>query len=183
MKQLAVILSLSILIIGCNSNKNTNEKQTEFEKYANEIEKIKLPLETNCNEWLSSSQKGISDSLIKSFGIEFSNVYGKLSENENYTAIVYLYPADDVLPIIKTTDKNGNKIAVLSLYENYCGEDENFWGVSWARINEDLSIQLGDSLVTFERNENGEIIEETKKTEVRNRYFYIDNNGQIIEKK
>lgn len=185
MKQIAIILISTSLFIGCRQIKNsneTNEKQTEFERYSNQIKMIKLPLETNCDEYLTSFKNDIPDSLIKFYGFELSKIYGKLAENENYTAIIYLYPADDVLPIIKTTDKNGNKIAVLSLNESYCGSDENFWGVSWAKIYEDLSIQLGDSSITFERDENGVIKEETKKIEVRNRHFFIDDNGQIIEK-
>ncbi|MBS4013652.1 MAG: hypothetical protein KGZ97_07815 [Bacteroidetes bacterium] len=88
-----------------------------------------------------------------------------------------------MLPIIKTTDKNGNKIAELKLYERYCGADEFMWGISWAKINEDFSIHLTDSLMTYERNVNGEIIEESRKLEVRHRHFFIENNGLIIEKK
>ncbi|MBS4013653.1 MAG: hypothetical protein KGZ97_07820 [Bacteroidetes bacterium] len=61
MKKFAIILSFISLLIACGDINNINEKQTEFENYSNKIEKVKLPLETNCNKNLSSYQYSISD--------------------------------------------------------------------------------------------------------------------------
>ena len=94
-----------------------------------------------------------------------------------------MYPADIVLPIIQTTDRNGKKISVLSLFDSYCGEDEFSWSTARAQVNTDLTILLSDSTITYERDSKGEIVRSTRKSVVRNRSFYINDKGEILEKK
>ncbi|MCX8487303.1 MAG: hypothetical protein ORN53_09080, partial [Crocinitomicaceae bacterium] len=73
-------------------------------------------------------------------------------------------------------------ISKLNFYENYCGEDENYFGSSSAIINKDLSIELKDSAVFFKRDSKGQILEKTKKIENRKRHFEISNSGKIVVK-
>lgn len=120
---------------------------------------------------------------MRHLGPEDSKIFGKLADKEKYTAIIYLYPADNILPIIQTTDKQGNKISNLSLFENYCGEDEDFSGTTWTVINKDLTIERIDSITTFRRNKDGIIIDKTRKTEVQHSLFCINDDGQILEQK
>lgn len=66
---------------------------------------------------------------IDQFGQENSRINGKIAVANNFTAIIYLYPADIILPIIQTTDRQGKKISELKIYERWCGEDEFSWGL------------------------------------------------------
>jgi hypothetical protein len=61
---------------------------------------------------------------IQRYKPENSFINGKIAVTDNFSAIIYLYPADIVLPIIQATDRQGGKISELKIYERYCGEDE-----------------------------------------------------------
>ena len=161
----------------------TGNHEISFSDFIEKIPQVKLPLKTTCDQELESLQLDFSQSVINNFGPESSKIFGKLSENKNFAAIIYLYPADIVLPIIQTTDRNGKKISVLSLFDSYCGEDEFSWSTARAQVNTDLTILLSDSTITYERDSKGEIVGSNRKSVVRNRSFYINDTGEILEKK
>jgi len=164
-------------------NPKTGNYEISFSDYTDKIAQIELPLMTTCDQELESLQLDFSQSIINEFGPENSEIFGKLSVNKNFAAIIYLYPADIILPIIQTTDRNGKKISVLSLFDFYCGEDEFSWSTASAQVNTDLTILLSDSIITYERDSKGEIVGSTRKSVVRNRSFYINDKGEILEKK
>jgi len=161
---------------------DVKNEQRIFDDYLKAIPAIELPLNLKCDVEPVGSTLGFNDATIEKYGQKYSEIFGKIAVRENFAAIIYLYPADIVLPIIQTTDRQGNKIAEFKVYEEYCGADEFFWSTSWVTIMEDLTIVLKDSTIMYERNCEGEIIEETKKKEVRQRKFQIDNKGKINEK-
>ena len=154
-------------------------EQEKFDDYLKTIPEIKLPLNLKCDVEPIGSTLGYDDATIEKYGLKHSAIFGKIAVREDFAAIIYLIPADFSLPIIQITDRQGNKISEVIVYEGYCGADEFFWSTSWATITEDLTIALGDSTIIYKRNDKGEIIEETKTTEVRHREFKIDNKGQI----
>jgi hypothetical protein len=164
-------------------NPKTGNYEISFSDFIKKITQVELPLITTCDQELESLQLDFSQSVINQFGPENSKIFGKLSENKNFAAIIYLYPADIVLPIIQTTDRNGKKISVLSLFDSYCGEDEFSWSTARAQVTTDMSILLSDSTITYKRDSKGEIVDSTRKTVVRNRSFYINEKGEILEKK
>ncbi len=164
-------------------NPKTGNFEISFSDFIKKIALVELPLKTTCDQELECLHLDFSQSVINQFGPENSKIFGKLSENKNFAAIIYLYPADIVLPIIQTTDRNGKKISVLSLFDSYCGEDEFSWSTARAQVNTDLTILLSDSTITYERDSKGEIVGSTRKSVVRNRSFYINDKGEILEKK
>ena len=166
-----------------NQIENDDNKEFSFDDYLTVIPNIKLPLDLKCEVELNGSTLKFDRTTIAKFGQENSRINGKIAVTDNFTAILYLYPADIVLPIIQTTDRQGKKISELKIYERWCGEDELSWGTSWAKISKDLTITLSDSAIIYKRNGEGEIIEESKTTEVRHRKYQIDNKGRINEKK
>jgi len=197
MKQTIILSILGLTILfGCGQttekkvqtetesrNENVVKNEVTFDDYLTAIPEAKLPLDLKCEIELNGSTLNFDRTTIDKFGQENSRINGKIAETENYTAIIYLYPADIVLPIIQTTDRQGNKISELKIYERWCGEDEFSWGTSWANISKDLTITLNDSAIIYKRNDKGEIIEASKTTEVRHRKYQIDNKGRINEKK
>lgn len=197
MKLTIIILILALtILLGCrqttdkkvemeteNQINDDIEKEISFDEYLTAIPETKLPLNLKCGVETNGSTLNFNQATIDKFGQENSRINGKIAVTNNFTAIIYLYPADIVLPIIQTTDRQGKKISELKIYEGWCGEDEFSWETSWADISEDLTITLSDSAIIYKRNVKGEIIEESKTTEVRHRKYQIDNKGQIIEKK
>lgn len=193
MKLTRIISTLGLtIILGCGQttykkveteNENDVYKEISFDNYLTAIPETKLPLDLKCEVELNGSTLKFDRTTIEKFGPENSRIYGKIAVTDNYTAIIYLYPADIVLPIIQTTDKQGKKISELKIYERWCGEDEFSWGTSCANISKDLTITLSDSVIIYKRNDKGKIIEESKITEVRHRKYQIDNKGRINENK
>jgi hypothetical protein len=188
MRKIKAII-ICLFLISCGQNNQTDQKnekdtnQTSFEEYTGKIKLIDLPFKASCGKPLDGSKLDFPDSTITKYGEAGSRIYGKLAENKNYTAIIYLAPADIVLPVIVTNDKKGNKISKLVVYERMCGDDEFGWGTSSAEISKDLTISLSDSSVSFKRDLNGKIMDSTRKTEVRHRKFYIKDDGKIENKK
>lgn len=187
MKQRSILFLTLTILAACNQSSNEeldiqdqiNNKELSFEEYLSIIPTIEIPIILNCEYELRGSDLNFDQKEIDKFGLENSNIYGKIAVTKDFAAIIYLYPADIVLPIIQTTDRNGNKISELQLYDKWCGEDEFSWGTSWADISKDLIITLSDSAIVYKRNDVGEIIEASKTTEVRHRKYKIDNNGRI----
>lgn len=162
-----------------NKIENESKKELSFDDYLTAIPETILPLDLKCEVELNGSTLDFDRATIDKFGQENSRINGKIAVTDSFTAIIYLYPADIILPIIQTTDRKGKKIGELAIYERWCGEDEFSWGTSWASISKDLTITLSDSAIIYKRNDEGEIIEESKTTEVRHRKFQIDNKGEI----
>lgn len=175
---------LALLVVSCSiqkSEKNQQLKKSEisFVEFSNKLPAVNVPLSASCDKELEGSTFGFTNQEIKQFGVADASILGKLADKEKYTAIIYLYAADRVFPIIVTTDKNGNKISELRLNDGYCGEDESSKDVLAFKIEKDFSIRVTDSVTRFERDENAEIIEATKKTTLKYSQFYINENGKI----
>src|SRR5690606_12711655 len=122
-------------------------KDITFDDYLTAIPETKLPLDLRCEVELNVSILNFDQTIIDKFGQEKSRINRKITVTDNFTAIIYLYPADIILPIVQTTDLKGNKISELKIYERWCGEDEFSWGTSWANISKDLIITLSDSAI------------------------------------
>lgn len=196
MKQTLIFQILVLIILfGCGQNtekkaenqteiqiETVNKKENSFDDYLTTIPQTKLPLDLKCDIDLNSSSVDFDRETIDKFGQENSRIYGKIAVTDDFTAIIYLSPADIILPIIQTTNRQGKKISELKIFERYCGEDEFSRETSWATISKDLTITLSDSVITYKRNNEGQIIEESKTSEVRHRKFQIDNYGRINKK-
>jgi hypothetical protein len=185
MKLIFSIIIPILFLLSCEQRIEVDKSTDDitFLEFSNKIKKIDLPLTAKCEKDLIGSTFDFENEIIKKYGSDNSLIYGKLAEKENYTVIMYLYPADVALPIIQTNNKKGEKISSLNLYEISCWEDDTISETSWFKINKDLSIELGDSSASFVRNDNGDIIESTIKSKVRHRMFKINNEGKISEQK
>lgn len=183
------LVFITLLLFSCttnsNSKKNQEVKKSEisFMEFSKKLPEIDVPLSSSCDIELEGSSFGFTNEEIERFGIANTTILGKLADTEKYTAIIYLYAGDVVFPIIQTTDKNGNKISELKLNDGYCGEDESSMEFLSFKIEKDLTIQLTGSVTTFERDENGEILEATKKTIVNHSHFFINEDGKILTRK
>lgn len=182
-------MRLFIMIVAFLLNDNLwcqfklSENELAFKKFCEQIPTIKFPLIIDCNSNLSPVPT-IADSVIKKYGgseyIPF--VYGKITTNKKYTAIIYLVVADIYVPIIKIHDKYGNPIDKFTLLQN-CYGDICYEANSWAEITTDLKITIKDTIKTCALDTLDNIKPGSEKIQSTLREFIIDNEGKFEELK
>jgi hypothetical protein len=158
---------------------------TPFSAFYTKIPETTLPFICYCNKQLTPFKTGISDSAVKKYSnIADAMVYKRLpTTGDNYCAIIYLIPADVQVPVLVTYNDSGKEISRLNLYEKHCGEDELSSGLTWADITIDKKIIVHDSSSDFERDKQGNILEETRKIRVKSKNYSIDKTGKITLEK
>jgi len=181
LRRLAAGLLLLLLITGCARKKPpAGSTENPFRSYHESIRPVELPLATRCEEELIAQPSQLSNPLIRKFGVADALVHGKIAATDQYVAILYLYPTDILLPVLKITDSCGVTIDSLPFYHRWCGEDEHSVGTSWALITPDLTITLCDSAVTYRRDSTGAIIESSRDTVSSTRRFRISPDGHLL---
>lgn len=174
-----IMVVLSSYWIGCHTANDRNKKESVIEAYSSSIKLIQLPFIDTCYDTLAVQQANPPDSLFQFE--EYSQLIGKVSENNHYIAILCTIPADVQLPILEVFNKNGEKIASLSLLEgDCCGENEACSGISTVCITKDLHIILKDSTQTFERDKKNADKKYHVQIEKRQREYMIDSTGRIL---
>ena len=105
--------------------------------------------------------------------------YAKLVDAKNYKAIIFYANNENNSPSIVTIGKNGKPIDTLLLIRNSGGNDPSFYSTAFVKVNTDLSIQIIDSVSTFEIDQNGLRIESSLELKVINEKFKIFETGEI----
>jgi len=181
MKTARIILSITCAITSICCKILVNDDSKEFKNYLKEIPFIKLPLEINCDSDLKPTKAIFENGLIDKFGISNSLIYGKIKTPNNYSAIIYLIPASKFVPVIKTTDENGNPIDTLYLLGN-CGiNEECSYASSFVSITPDLAINTIDSIRTCVLDTLDHPKPGSEKLKVENRNYIINKNGVVQE--
>lgn len=100
-------------LLSCSVN-NTDTKivsKTEFMKFVDEIPILKTNFSLECSQTINHID-------IKSDYVpEDAGVVGRLKTKEDYSFIIYSYPADIRLPILEVYNRDGKKIDELPLFE------------------------------------------------------------------
>lgn len=114
-----IFLFLIFIIIACNQNENRLDNQQQdpdVRKLISKLKPIKLPFiyefpsEVNYSKLYRPDEKNDSAFLPK-----FVHVFGYLPDTSNFFGIVYLYPADKIIVILRTFNKKGKLIIEKSL--------------------------------------------------------------------
>lgn len=157
----------------------TSEK-TDFEQYLDAIPELELPLTIRCDgdfNWFTGQiPEEPKDRFIPSNGSP--GIMGKITFNDTISGVIYLYPADSELPILKTYRLSGILIDSLQMIDQYCGLEYESEGYSWINIQDD-QIELSDTTRYWERDENHEKIPNTDRTERRYSLFQVASDGKI----
>ncbi|MBL7935697.1 MAG: hypothetical protein JNM51_07800, partial [Bacteroidia bacterium] len=121
-------------------------------------------------------------SLYKEFFDEnIHEIFGKIKINDSICGIVYLIPGDILFPILITYNEQGKKIDTLEMVHLPGGSDGyNANGSSYLVMNENLEIQITDTINTFERDSLTKIIESTRETKVVIEKYRVNYIGKII---
>ncbi len=195
--RISILLLSVLLIISCKTNKKENtEKENTLEdneivntkkvitnkKFANllsKLETIDLPYKTSCDaDYVSNT---VLDTADYAFLVEniWDQPFKRIETSHNFEIIMFLVPADIILPVIRTYDLNGKQIDSEQMFFSYCGGEPGYFGKEFIKINKDLSIIHTDSIWSCEVDENYNDIDSTRTLKVKNFSVNILPNGQI----
>jgi len=139
-----------ICLASCSMSDSVCDKETktEFENYVCEIPLLSVNFGLTCAEPIEHID-------IKSkFTPEGAGIVGRLRSIDNYSFIIYSYPADIRLPILEVYNQKGNKINQTPLLnQNDCGIGPPVTS-SRFRIENDYTI-----LIEQIKPENGAVYE------------------------
>jgi hypothetical protein len=160
--------------------KDSDNYSKIFEDFTSQMPELTLPLELVCGKPFPVKVTEIS-SLDRAKNEGYFGLLGKLTEQENYTAVIYTTPADVVMPVIKTFDKQGNTIDSLVLYVGECGASPvGYWNAK-VDILKDMTIVLTDSTISYKTDSLNNLIKSTKSFENHRRVLKLNNKGFFIK--
>jgi hypothetical protein len=106
--------------------------------------------------------------------------FAKLSDGDKYMAVIFVSTDETGSPTIVTIDKFGNPIDTLFLLGDSGGNDPWIWTTETATINKDMTIELLDSVSTFEVDTaTFERVENSRKIRVTKDIYRIRFSGEF----
>jgi hypothetical protein len=199
--RLLIIISIIVVITGCkqqdnksSSNQNdsislSNELDSSddildsgFNSYLNKISAITLPYETTCGKFNPDSPIDDMDLIQKYSEGGFEPPYRRISTENDFEIVLCYGIGDNLIPIIRTYDKDGKILSSQQIFFGYCGGEPGFYQSEFLKINPDLSITHIDSTWTYEIDSLDNNIPETENLEVVITEYKIQNNGNITKK-
>ena len=156
-------------------DKNLTEDTNTFKSDYDTLQNLGLPLTLNQKTWTELSKKHYDKYGIKGGYDLLTMPFGKLTDSDLYKGIFFIY--DD--PILITIDKNLNPIDTLFLLGDNFSNDPSITTIEQAKINSDLTIQLMDSVFTYDLGQNEDRIESTEHLTIKLENYRIERTGQI----
>ena len=188
-----IILLFIFVLYGCTIESRPDKGETmeapaeeDFDgdliRFLEPVPYMQLPFSTSCDNEYDAPE--YDTELQRKFIEERGEYpYRRIPGNSDLQILMTLSPADILLPIIKTYDKEGKLIASEQLFFNFCGGEPGYYHTEHIRINSNLVIEHIDSSWTYDVNDEQEEIEGTEKLEVVTQNFRILENGEIVKEK
>lgn len=158
-------------------DKNLTEDVKTFMSDYDTLQNLGLPLTLNQKIWTELAKKHYDKFGIKGGYDLLTMPFGKVTDSDSYKGIIFIY--DD--PILITIDKNLNPIDTLFLLGGNYSNDPSITTIEQAKINSDLTIQLLDSVFTYDLGKDEDRIESTEKLTITVENYRIEKTGQIIK--
>lgn len=162
----AILLSLGIMLTGCidktpQPSTTGTVAKTEmpavkdgFQQFLNQFPEIALPLEIKGCETqtdLKALNTAISSPFLKE---ERSYIYGKFAFGNKYLGVITLHAADCLFPCLTVYSLNGNRIDSKPLAIGQCSDGPCYKCEELLTIGKDLTINVADTMQTFECDED-----------------------------
>ncbi|GAB2525992.1 hypothetical protein [Rufibacter soli] len=109
--------------------------------------------------------------------------YRRLSVNKNVTALLVLFPTDEILPRLRTYSKEGIILDEQDLKFATCGEEPGFSHREQFTIQKDFTIEHIDSTARWQSDAQDNELPGTRKLTVTRKKFKITPKGDIQEVK
>ncbi len=100
--------------------------------------------------------------------------YCSFKANGDYIGIITLGPADCFFPILKTFDKNGNKIDERDIHIGGCGADCGFSCEEFMTLREDYTLYTSDTISYYKCDTAGNEIPGTKE------HYVVYKKGRLL---
>jgi hypothetical protein len=156
-------------------DENVTADITAFKSDYDTLQNLGLPLTLNEKNWSELSRKHYDKFGIKGGYDLLTMPFSKLIDSDSYKGVIFIY--DD--PILITIDKNSNPIDTLFLLGDNYSNDPSIKTIEQARINSDLTIQLLDSVFTYDLGKDEDRIESSEKLTIKKENYRIEKTGHI----
>lgn len=177
-----LIVIIEILLTNYSySQSNIQDSNLTFQEYFNSLPTINFPFKISCDNNIYPFKGSISNGLIRKYGIKETLIYGKFKTSGSYAFVIYLGIADEFVPIIKISDNYGNSLDSLTLLQNCGGNEDCYYGSSWAEITSAIEITIKDTIKTCNLDTLDKVIPGSEKIETQTRRFVVDNNGKLVQ--
>jgi hypothetical protein len=194
-----LIVTTFLMVIGCsssgskksgvdstlNKSKTIIEPITGFREFIDGFKQLPYPVSIRTLDIDPASYRKFTKAdnvFIKSAYPDEIYSYGILPDTADSYKIVWLSPAESLIPILTTFTKSGKKIKEEELGVGGCGSDCGFTCNEWVTINKDLEIFSVDSIKSSQCDNNG-IKLNTEKRYIRYKEGKILKNGEITMSK
>lgn len=150
-----------------------------FKSVYDTLDKIEVPVTFRPDKWSDLYMKHVDKYGIKEGWELLKHPYAKLTDRENYKAIIFTSTDETGSPTIITIDRQGIPVDTLFLLGDWGGNDPGFGTNEMATINKDLTIHLLDSASTYDLGPDGDRIESSRKLKITDELYKILDSGVI----
>ncbi len=172
-----ILMILLCACLGCNnSGTGANASKSAFDSFMVHFHPAELPIAIKgCNidpktfELLpiAGFPKFVSDS-------DNEYAYCSFKTNGDYIGIITLGPADCFFPILKTFDKNGNKIDERDIHIGGCGADCGFTCEEFMTLRADYTLYTSDTISYYKCDTAGNEIPGTRE------HYVVYRKGRLL---
>ncbi|TAJ13857.1 hypothetical protein DMA11_07565 [Marinilabiliaceae bacterium JC017] len=153
----------------------------DFEKFLNQLDFLEIPNETSCFNSYKSDNAINQELSLKFSENNMEYPYKRIGSSKEYECVMFLVPADVLVPIIRTYDLNGKIIATEPLFLGACGGEPGYFHKEYFQIKSEKVITHIDSTWTCEIDEDYNDIAGTDKLEVKTYDIVINSDGTIAK--
>ena len=143
---------------------------------------LEIPYETNCFNEYNEEIKTSRELALKLNDNEMEFPYKRIATTEKFEIVLFLVPADGILPVVKTYDFQGKLIDSETLIWGYCGGEPGYYHTEYIQIKSNNLIRHIDSTWTHDIDADYNEIEGTEKVESKVIDFVINSDGTIDKK-
>ncbi|RNI28768.1 hypothetical protein [Rufibacter latericius] len=195
MKKLLPSLVLFLFLFTACSRDNTSQYETNpsveeivttsspaisFQSFVSDLPALALPFKATCSfEYTLGSR--LDTTVAGTFLKPHELPYRQISVNEDVTALLVLFPADETLPRIRTYNQEGTQLDEQDLKTTSCGEEPGIKHSEQYTIQKDFTIEHLDSTTRWQVDAQYNEVPNTRKLTVTRKRYRISPTGDISE--
>ncbi len=151
-----------------------------FTEFASELPVLPLPFTATCGFAYTTGSR-LDTTVASTYLKPHELPYRRLPVNQEITALLVLYPADETLPRIRTYNQAGLLLDEQDLKFTPCGEEPGIKHSEQYTIQKDYTIVHVDSTTRWQVDAQSNEVPNTRKSTVTRKRFKISPQGQITE--
>ncbi|MBN8652778.1 MAG: hypothetical protein J0L67_15200 [Cytophagales bacterium] len=174
-----------ILTVSCKEKSKVevdeNLRIETFSTVYDTLDILKIPITLTPDSWSEMYRAHLEKYGVKEGWELLKHPFALLSQSPNYKAVIFVSTDETGSPTLITLDRNAKPIDTLFLLGDWGNNDPSFGTSEVVTINKDFTINLIDSVFTFQLGENGDRLENSSTLKVTNELFKILYDGRIVK--